>query len=137
MPGLCKQKAAGAMEIFGHLFCSPACLSSNPVHHLLWSRDTFSSGQRQNLKRSVLHFPYCVTAFQPLSRSKLRPHPDAADSSSLILRLCHVVYRRLNINSCRAVRSTATVTACFQSHRSGHCWNPEAALYVVKALLVT
>lgn len=31
-------------------------------------------------------FFYCVTAFQPLSRTELRTHPDTTDSSSLILR---------------------------------------------------
>lgn len=72
---------------------------------------------------------YCVTAFQPLRGRKLRPHPDAADSSSLILHPCHVVYHCLSIDSSTGVHNSM---ACFQRDRNGHCKCPETVLYVVK-----
>lgn len=118
MPGLCEQKATGAMEIFGHLSCSPACLCCNPVHHLLRSRDMFSSGQRQNLKRLASQSFVVWLHFSHSAGAHCNHIPDAADSSSLILHPCRVVYHCLSIDSCAVVHNnTATVMACFQSRQ--------------------
>lgn len=43
------------------------------------------------------------SAFQPLSRRKLRPHPNATDSSSLNLHPCHVVYHCFCSDFCAVV----------------------------------
>lgn len=97
----------------------------------------FQVAKRQNLKRLVFgffFFLHCATAFQPLSRSKLRPHPDTTDSSSLILHLHSVAYHCSNIDSSTVVHNSMT---CFEAGRNGRRSSPEQVLNVVKLHLET
>lgn len=62
----------------------------------------------------------------------MRPHPDAADSSSLILHPCRAVYHRSGIDSVAAAAALPLWRCLFAS---GRRFCPEAASHVDKCAL--
>lgn len=91
------------------IFFAPPLVCSAIQCIIFCGRETrFQVARGRTLKGRPCIFFHCATAFQPLSRSKLRPHPDTADSSSLILHPCHAVDHTLapgNTSTVRRYRS--------------------------------